>query len=85
MITIQEYIIHKGCSKVAKELGVEVMTVLNWKNYKSVPKPETASRLVAMTNKVLTWESIYQPYVDFHANKPKQEIIDPRIDYTEIN
>jgi hypothetical protein len=72
MFTLQNYIVAKGAPVVAKEMGVEEATVSAWKLFKSAPRPHLASALVRMTNGLLTWEGIYQPFVD-HNNEKQLE------------
>lgn len=69
MFTLQMYIEHKGPAKVAEELGLELMTILHWKNFKHAPKPHSAAKLIELTNGLLTWESIYKPFVDNNNEK----------------
>lgn len=69
MFTLQMYIEHKGAAVVARELDIEIMTVLNWKNFKHAPKPHSAARMIELTNGLLTWESIYKPFVDNNNEK----------------
>ena len=70
MFTLKEYIEHKGVHQVARETGVEASTVSAWKNFKAAPRPHLAHLLIETTNRLLTWEGIYQPFVD--ANNEKQ-------------
>jgi transposase-like protein len=73
MFTLQMYIEHKGVNQVAREVGVEPTAVSAWKSFKSAPRPHLASLLIEMTNGLLTWESVYQPYVD-HNNEKQIEM-----------
>lgn len=73
MFTLQEYIEHKGVNQVAREVGVESATVSNWKLLKASPRPHVAHLLITMTNRLLTWEGIYQPFVD-HNNEDQTEM-----------
>lgn len=68
MFTLQQYIEHKGVAVVSRELDADIATVSQWKLFKSAPRPHTAAKLIALTNGLLTWASIYQPYVD-HNNE----------------
>lgn len=72
MFTLQMYIEHKGVLQVARELGVEGAAVSAWKAYKTAPRPHLASLLIQMTNGLLTWEGIYQPFID-HNNEKQLE------------
>jgi hypothetical protein len=70
IFTLQQYIGHKGVNQVAREVGVEGTAVSRWFNLKAAPRPHLAHLLIQMTNGLLTWEGIYQPFVD--ANNEDQ-------------
>lgn len=72
MFTLQQYIEHKGVHQVAREMGVEAQSVSAWKNFKAVPRPHHGARLIELTNGLLTWASIYQPFVE-HNNEKQLE------------
>lgn len=72
MFTLREYIEHKGVHQVAREMGLDAATISQWKNFKAVPRPHNATKLIQLTNGLLTWASIYQPYVD-HNNEAQLE------------
>lgn len=72
VFTLQLYIEHKGAATVARELGVESATVSHWKLFKAAPRPHIAAALIQQTNGLLTWEGIYQPFVD-HNNENQLE------------
>ena len=72
MFTLQMYIEHKGVNQVAREVGVEGAAVSHWKLFKAAPRPHLAAMLIQMTNGLLTWEGIYQPFVD-HNNEKQLE------------
>lgn len=69
VFTLQDYIEHKGGAEVAREMGVDEQTVYYWKNYKNAPRPQAAHRLIQLTNGLLSWASIYQPFVDHHTDQ----------------
>ncbi len=74
MLSLKEYIDHKGVMNVAREVDVEPSTVSHWKALKAVPRPHTAAKLIELNNNLLSWESIYKPFVDH--NNESQLIID---------
>jgi len=67
--TLTDYIDHKTGAQVARELGIEEQTVYYWKHKRSVPRPHTAAKLINLTGGLLTWESIYQPFVDHNIEE----------------
>jgi hypothetical protein len=73
LFTLNMYIEHKGVLQVARELGVEGAAVSAWKSYKTAPRPHLAHLLIQMTNGLLSWEGIYQPFVD-HNNEKQIEM-----------
>lgn len=68
VFTLQDYIEHKGGATVARELGVEEQTVSHWRILKTAPRPHHAHKMIQLTNGLLTWAGIYQPFVD-HNNE----------------
>lgn len=69
LFTLRQYIEHKGGAQLARELGIDEQTVYFWKAMKTAPRPLIAHTLILTTNGLLTWEGIYQPYVDFNIDK----------------
>ncbi len=67
LFTLQDYIELRTGAAIARDLGVDEQTVYFWKSKRSAPKPHTAARLIALTNGLLSWEGIYQPFVDHHV------------------
>lgn len=61
--TLQDYIAHKGVATVAKELGCDTQTVYYWKDLKTAPRPAVASKLIELSGGLLSFESIYGPFV----------------------
>lgn len=68
VFTLQDYIEHKGPTAVARELGIDEQTVYHWRNYKTSPRPHHAHKMIQLTNGLLSWAGIYQPFVD-HNNE----------------
>jgi len=64
MFTLSEYIERKTVAQVSRDLGVDSSTVSQWKALIASPRPHTAYKLIQQTNNLLTWESIYLPYVE---------------------
>ena len=64
MFTLQQYIEHIGVNELARQLRIEGTTVSYWKHFRSAPKVHTAYALIKKTGGLLTWEGIYQPFVD---------------------
>lgn len=64
MFTLQKYIEHIGVNELARQLNVEGTTVSHWKNFRSAPRPHMAFALIQKTGGLLTWEGIFQPFVD---------------------
>lgn len=66
-VNLVTYIQGLGAPKVARAIGVEVATVYYWAQYKTCPRPIQAAKLIEISLGLLSWESIYQPYID-HIN-----------------
>jgi hypothetical protein len=73
MYTLKNYIDHKGAATVSREMGVSETTISFWYHFKTSPRPHQASKLITLTNNILTWEGIYQPFVD-HNNESQVEM-----------
>lgn len=73
MFTLAKYIEHKGIGQVAKDAGVTEAAVSQWKRMVAVPRPELAGLLIEQTNGLLSYESIYAPYVKFCKTKKKSK------------
>lgn len=73
MITLQDFINHKGGRILAAELGVDENTIYMWKAKKQAPRPHTAKKLIDMTAGLLTWDGIYGPYLE-HNNETQLEL-----------
>jgi hypothetical protein len=51
-----------GVNAIADIANVSTMSVYNWKNLESIPRPETALRLIVWSNGFIDWEGIYYLY-----------------------
>lgn len=69
VLTIAQFIENKGLSPLARELGMCIATLHNWREYISSPRPTQAKKIISLSQGKLTWESIYSPYV---AHRRKQ-------------
>ncbi len=63
-LTLREFIEHLGAGKLAMQLNVSRQAVAQWANFKAAPKPATAAEIIELSYGLVTWESIYQPYVN---------------------
>jgi DNA-binding XRE family transcriptional regulator len=63
-MTFQQYIEAIGMQKLAETLGITRQNVHHWHICKQAPRPEMAYRLIALSNGLLSWEKIYQPYIE---------------------
>ena len=62
-ITLPQFIDSVGAAKVARLLNISVQTVCFWREFHSCPRPETAKKLIEISLGMLSWQSIYEPYV----------------------
>lgn len=63
-ISLEEYIRIKTITGVAKDINVSKASVSHWVQYYSSPRPVVAAKLIETSNGLLTWASIYQPYIN---------------------
>lgn len=68
-MTLQNYIIEVGQSELARQLNVTRQTVFQWLNFSTVPRPEMAGRIIAISKNRVTWEDIYKPYAIANGKK----------------
>ena len=62
-ITLPEFINSFGADRLAKCLAVTRQTVWQWQQLNATPKPETTAIIIALSNNLLTWESINHGYL----------------------
>lgn len=74
-ITLPQFIDGLGAGKVAGLIGVDPATVRYWRNFVNCPRPESAAKLIELSLGLLSWESIYQPYIDHNKGKPGADIL----------
>lgn len=63
VLTLSDYIKKQGATKLSKDLERPLRTIQNWQYMKRMPEPANAALLIDHANGVLTWESIYKPFV----------------------
>jgi hypothetical protein len=63
-ITLKDYVNAIGKAKLAEQLGITEEAIYYWTRYINAPRPHVAFRLIQISNGLLTWEKIYQPFVD---------------------
>ena len=63
MITLPDFIEKLGSKKIQHTLSVSRQNVDAWRDMVSAPTPVRAMELIAISSGLLTWQSIYEPYV----------------------
>lgn len=63
-LTLSEYITRMTPAKFCRLMNVTEHTAYNWKNKKAIPSAATAYDIIQVSNGLLTWESIFQPFFD---------------------
>lgn len=61
---INDYIKKVGKKIIYSELGIPVSTQEKWETLEKCPRPKTAAILIENSNGLLTWDSIYAPYIE---------------------
>lgn len=64
LFTLQDYIMHKGVTKVAEEVGCDRQAVYQWKELSTAPRPAVAAKLIELSGGLLSFEGIYRPFVE---------------------
>lgn len=68
---LHQFINSVGQVKLAEMLGVTKATLSNWQLYKNPPPPLDAFKLITLSHGALTWENIYDPYIDAQLRERK--------------
>lgn len=69
-----EWLEAMGNKKVMALLGVSIETIYQWKRGDTSPKVMTAHKIVSSTGGIVTWESVYAPYVEKRTQKDPNQI-----------
>ena len=69
-----EWLTLMGTTKVAGLLGVSTVTICQWKKAETSPQVMMADKIIALSNGLVTWESVYAPYVSARKNKDPNQI-----------
>lgn len=73
-MTFPEYIEAVGVQKLAENLNMTRQNIHNWKVLEQSPRPEIAYRIILMSSGLMTWEKIYQPFVEKQLQGKKFDI-----------
>ncbi len=68
-LTLREFIEQIGPNELAMRLNVSKQTVSFWFNFQTAPKPMTAAQIIELSYGLVSWESIYKPYVDMNTGE----------------
>jgi len=68
-MTLQEFIDQTGQPIIAEKLKVTTQTVSNWRTYKVAPPPLEAFKLIEFSHGVLSWEKIYDPFIEAYLKR----------------
>lgn len=64
-LNLAQYIALVGKPVIARYMDVSVTAVESWMKFDCAPSTLNAWKLIERAGGVLTWESVYQPYIDF--------------------
>lgn len=68
-MNITEYIKKVGKKKINEDLNIPISTIAKWEKLEKSPRPMTAARLIEYSRGILSWASIYAPYVEAQGGK----------------
>lgn len=68
-LTLREFITQIGANELAMRLNVSKQTVSFWFTFRTAPKPTTAAQIIELSYGLVTWESIYKPYVNMNTGE----------------
>lgn len=71
---LNEWLTVMGTSKSAELLKVSTVTICQWKKVETSPKVMMAHKIIKLSNGLVTWESVYAPYVKARTNKDPNQI-----------
>lgn len=66
---LTQWISAMGNKKVIALLGVSIETIYQWKRADTSPKVMMAHKIIKLSNGLVTWESVYAPYVRRRTQK----------------
>jgi hypothetical protein len=86
-MTFPEYIDLIGVPKFSRIHNVTDANVYKWRNLETSPRPEMAYQIICLSNGVLTWEKIYQPYIEkvLRGKKVEVNVVDGTPTQLEFN
>lgn len=70
-MTLQEFIDSVGQTVIAEKLKISTQAVSAWRTYKVAPPPLEAFKLIELSHRALSWESIYEPFIEAYLKKHK--------------
>lgn len=68
-MNLKDWIIKTGVVKAAEQLDIGYTAVSNWKQYRAVPEPKTARKIVKLTKGKVSYDNIYEPYFSQQTTK----------------
>jgi len=71
-LTLRQFIDQIGPSKLAMALNVSKQTVSLWYTLTTAPRPLSAAQIIELSYGLVTWESIYKPYVEMNAREKER-------------
>lgn len=63
-MNINDYIKKTGKAVINRDLGIPISTLSKWQRLQKAPRPLSAARLIEYSDGLLSWSSIYQPYIE---------------------
>lgn len=66
------YIDEVGVKKFASLTGISEGQIYKYQRLESIPEPETARRIKTVTNGIVDYADMYDPFFDSHAVPEKQ-------------
>lgn len=80
---LQEFIDSVGQPQLAEMMKVTTATISGWRTYKIAPPPLEAFKLIEISHGALTWENIYDPFIDSYLkrNNIKREKIGVQLSF----
>ncbi len=82
-MTLQEFIDSVGQPTIADKLKITTQAVSAWRTYKVAPPPLEAFKLIELSHGALTWEKIYDPFIDayFKRHNIKREKVGVQLSF----
>jgi len=74
-MTLEDFILKIGVQRFCKMFEITDSTVYTWLNYEKCPRPELAWKIIVASSGLVTYDSIYSPYMKRKFDKKTMNVM----------